>query len=54
METLQWMSETIEYIGERFPDLTDGDLTELRGIGVRFCKPAIGSLVKAEGDANAA
>ena len=22
----QWMNETIEYLGERFPDLTDGDL----------------------------
>ena len=54
----QWMNETIEYIGERYPDLTDGDLTELRGIGIRFCKPAIGSRaenrVEAEEDANAA
>ena len=37
----QWMDETIEYIGERYPDLTDGDLRTLHDIGMRFCKPAI-------------
>ena len=37
----QWMDETIEYIGERYPDLTEGDLKGLREIGTRFCKPAI-------------
>lgn len=36
-----WMDETIEYIGERYPDLTDGDLKGLREMGIRFCKPAI-------------
>lgn len=38
----QWMDETIDYIGERYPDLTDDDLQGLREIGIRFCKPAIG------------
>ena len=37
----QWMDETIEYLGERYPDLTGSDLDELRGIGIRFCRPAI-------------
>ncbi len=36
-----WMDETIEYIGERYPDLTEDDLQGLREIGTRFCKPAI-------------
>jgi gamma-glutamylcysteine synthetase len=36
-----WMDETIEYIGERYPDLTPLDLKGLREIGIRFCKPAI-------------
>ncbi len=36
-----WMDETIDYIGERYPDLTDGDLKGLHEIGIRFCKPAI-------------
>jgi hypothetical protein len=54
----QWMDETIEYIGERYPDLTDTDLRELHGIGTRFCRPAIphgaDNTAKSEGDANAA
>lgn len=36
-----WMDETIDYIGERYPDLTDADLQNLHTIGIRFCKPAI-------------
>ena len=36
-----WMNETIDYIGERYPDLTDADLANLHAIGTRFCKPAI-------------
>lgn len=36
-----WMDETIDYIGERYPDLTDADLKSLQEIGIRFCKPAI-------------
>jgi hypothetical protein len=35
------MDETIDYIGERYPDLTDADLRDLHAIGIRFCKPAI-------------
>ena len=48
-QSLRRMDETIDYIGERYPDLTDGDLGDLREIGIRFCKPAI-----AHGSANAA
>ncbi len=36
-----WMNETIEYIGERYPDLSDGDLQGLHAVGMRFCQPAI-------------
>ena len=36
-----WMDETIEYLGERYPDLADADLGQLYEIGMRFCKPAI-------------
>ena len=54
----QWMDETVEYIGERYPDLTDVDLRVLHGIGIHFCKPAISNgadnTLKPEGDANAA
>ncbi|CAN5710143.1 hypothetical protein BH23GEM11_BH23GEM11_15460 [soil metagenome] len=36
-----WMDETMEYLGERFPDLGDEDLKELYSVGIRFCRPAI-------------
>ena len=36
-----WMEETIDYLGERYPDLTDGDLQDLFSVGMRFCQPAI-------------
>jgi hypothetical protein len=53
-----WMAETIEYIGERYPDLSDADLVELRTVGLRFCQPAISrrrdNTAKDEDDANAA
>jgi hypothetical protein len=37
----QWMDETMEYLGERYPDLGDTDLRELYMVGIRFCSPAI-------------
>ena len=37
----EWMDETIDYLGDRFPDLTDFDLQALHQVGMRFCGPAI-------------
>ena len=37
----QWMDETIDYIRERYPDLSEVDLSGLHEIGTRFCQPAI-------------
>tara|TARA_B100000678_G_C18103767_1_gene459907 strand:+ start:497 stop:886 length:390 start_codon:yes stop_codon:yes gene_type:complete len=39
-----WMGETIDYIGERYPDLVDPDLRELHEVGMRFCQPAINNV----------
>lgn len=36
-----WMEETMDYLGERYPDLAEGDLKELFQLGMRFCRPAI-------------
>jgi len=48
-----WMDETIDYLAERYPDLTDLHLDQLHSIGLRFCQPAIGhgndNAVKADG-----
>ncbi|MFP3949160.1 MAG: hypothetical protein ACOC8K_08100 [Gemmatimonadota bacterium] len=37
----EWMAETIEYLAERFPELREEDLMELRSVGLRFCRPPI-------------
>ena len=37
----QWMDETIDYIRERYPDLSEVDLSGLHEIGTRFFQPAI-------------
>ena len=42
-----WMTETIDYIGERYPDLVDPDLRELHAVGIRFCQPAINNVTAA-------
>lgn len=36
-----WMDETMEYLGERYPDLSEADLRDLYAVGMRFCRPAI-------------
>ncbi len=36
-----WMEETMDYLGERYPDLGESDLQELFQLGMRFCRPAI-------------
>lgn len=37
----EWMQETIEFMGERYPALTRKQLDELRDMGIRFCSPVI-------------
>ncbi len=37
----EWFDDTIQYIGERYPELGPPQLTELRKIGERYCAPAI-------------
>lgn len=37
----EWMKDTLNYLAERFPDLTRSDLEQLRLIGLRYCQPAI-------------
>ena len=39
-----WMDETIDYIGERYPDLSAADLQGLHAVGMRFCQPAINNM----------
>jgi hypothetical protein len=40
-ERNEWMSDTVEYLRERYPALSDAEVTELEAIGHRYCQPAI-------------
>jgi len=36
-----WLDETMQYMSERYTDLTEDNIGELRQIGRRFCQPVI-------------
>jgi hypothetical protein len=38
---VEWLDETVEYLGECYPELGAPQLAELKAIGVRFCQPVI-------------
>jgi len=40
-ERKEWMSDTVEYLRERYPALSDVEVGELEAIGHRYCQPAI-------------
>ncbi len=43
-----WMTETIEYLAERYPDLGVSELSQLKAVGMQFCKPVISRLKRDE------
>jgi hypothetical protein len=40
-QQVEWMVDTIDYLGERYPELEAGELEEIKAIGMRFCRPVI-------------
>jgi hypothetical protein len=36
-----WMDDTMQYIAERYADLSEEQLTQIRVLGDRFCKPVV-------------
>lgn len=36
-----WMDDTMQYLAERYADLTEEELSEVRVLGERFCKPVV-------------
>ena len=40
-ERQEWMSDTVEYLRERYPGLSAEEVKELEAIGHRYCQPAI-------------
>lgn len=37
----EWMDDTLEYLAERYPELSPEETTQLRDLGLRFCQPVI-------------
>ena len=37
----EWFDDTIEYMAERYPLLSENDIKELRSLGERYCQPVI-------------
>ena len=35
----EWFDETMKYFAERYPELVEGDMKELRKLGERFAQP---------------
>lgn len=37
----EWFDDTMLYLGERYEDLADGELEQLRVLGERYCRPVV-------------
>jgi hypothetical protein len=37
----EWFDDTISYLQDRYPDLDDEQVTELRVLGERYCRPVV-------------
>ncbi len=37
----EWMDDTMEYLSERYPNLTESELAQVRVLGERFCQPVV-------------
>jgi hypothetical protein len=58
VDQIEWMDDTLKFMGERHPELTPEELHQLRETGLRFCQPVIPHGTEhtalAHGDATAA
>ncbi len=46
----EWLEDTMDFMAERYPSLTEDDLGELQQIGQRFCQPVISRVSVADED----
>ncbi len=35
----EWFNDTMPYLQDRYPELSDTEVTDLRTLGARFCRP---------------
>lgn len=40
-EQVEWMDDTLQFMKERYPDLTTREIAQLKDLGLRFCQPVI-------------
>ena len=38
----EWMDDTMQYLAERYNDLGEEELTQVRTLGERYCQPVMG------------
>ncbi len=57
-QQVEWMDDTLRFMADRYPDLTERELDQLRTLGLRFCQPVIPhgkeQAEDSQGEANAA
>ena len=49
---VEWLDDTMTYLEDRYPELTDAEFAELKTLGLRFCQPPKSKIV--DGSTNAA
>lgn len=37
----EWIDDTMQYLAERYPDLDEEQLNQVRVLGERFCRPIV-------------
>ncbi|MBI4408431.1 MAG: hypothetical protein HY561_01905 [Gemmatimonadetes bacterium] len=37
----EWMADTMQFMAERYPELSSAELEQLKELGLRFCQPVI-------------
>ncbi len=37
----EWIDDTMQYLSERYPDLDEEQLNQVRVLGERFCRPVV-------------
>lgn len=50
----EWFDTTLEYLADRFHELSPEQITELRTLGERFCQPPKAAIAQPAGAASAA
>lgn len=52
-QQVEWMQDTVDFLHERYPSMTETEIAELKAIGLRFCQPVIVNRDETEAEAGA-